>query len=324
MTETFYDVLGVAEDATTDEIEAAYRERLKDTHPDVNDDEDASRETRTLIEARDVLVDEDERARYDRVGHDAYVGADPAPSADAAADAADRTDSAEGSPRDGGTTSESTADRGRRERRASQRVSEERRRAREARQERRQATEESDTEATSSDRTDDDAPTDRRRASTVGADESASKRRAHTAEVDESSGRRQARTAEAATGESSYSVREDVATPTSHGSLLPSGRELTLLGIFFALYPFLLFTAVLPAFPLFVNLFLGACTLVMISYVQSMPRVALLLFGGWSVISILGLGLFGIGYLSLVGIVVLCGTVLPFGFSVLTASALRY
>jgi len=105
---------------------------------------------------------------------------------------------------------------------------------------------------------------------------------------------------------------------------LPRGKELTLLGIFFALYPVLLFSALLPAFPPLVNLILSACTLLMIIYVQSMPRVSLLLFGGWSVLSFLGLGLFGVGYFTAIGLVVLAGTVLPFGFSMLTASALRY
>ena len=86
----------------------------------------------------------------------------------------------------------------------------------------------------------------------------------------------------------------------------------------------LLFSALLPAFPAYVNVILTACTLLMIVYLQSMPRVALPLFGGWSAISIVGIGVFQIGYLSLVGVVVLSATILPFGFSVLTASALRY
>lgn len=301
MTETFYDVLGVAEDATTDEIEAAYRERLKETHPDVSDDEDAGRATKTLIEARDVLVDEAERARYDRLGHDAYVSDSPEPSASSSAAESNHTDAAG----DGqtGTTAERTQSRARRERRASERVRQEHRRAREARQRRRRAAREERTGT-------DDATT------TSAADRDAA-----------SSGGRQAESTDAtsatATG-NTYSVREDVAAPTSTGPLLPRGQQLTLLGIFFALYPVLLFSALLPAFPRFVNVVLGACTLLTIIYLQSMPRVALLLFGGWSGISIVGLAVVGIGYLSALGLVVLAGTILPFGFSLLTASALRY
>jgi len=287
MTETFYDVLGVPEDATTDEIQSAYRERLKEVHPDVSDDEDAGAATQRLIEAHDVLVDEDERARYDRLGHDAYVGDEPVQSASQAAEAS-RADA------DGGDTATSVdgrQNRARREQRASERVRQERQRAREARQRRREARTET-TASASAETT----------ASTEGATDTTS----------------------ATASGNTYSVREDVATPSSHGPLLPSGRQLTLLGIFFALYPVLLFSALLPAFPPFVNLVLSACTLLLIVYVQSMPRVSLLLFGGWSGLSIVGLGLFGVGYVSTVGLIVLAGTVLPFGFSVLTAWALRY
>ncbi|PSP85461.1 molecular chaperone DnaJ [Halobacteriales archaeon QS_6_64_34] len=278
MTETFYDVLGVAEDATTDEIETAYRERLKQTHPDVSDDEDASRATKTLIEARDVLVDEDERARYDRVGHDAYVSDGPTPSANDGAETSGRDGEADaGGSRSG--TGGSTRSRTRREQRASERVRQERKRAREAGQERHQA----NTEASEGERT-----------------------------------------ASATAADSTYSVREDIERTSSHGPLLPRGRQLTLLGLFFPLYPVLLFSALLPAFPPFVNLILSACTLLTIIYLQSMPRVALCVFGVWSGISLVGLAVFGIGYFSAVGLVVLASTMLPFGFSVLTASALRY
>jgi curved DNA-binding protein CbpA len=303
MTESFYDVLGVAEDATTDEIEAAYRERLKETHPDVSDDDDAGQATKTLIEARDVLVDEDERARYDRLGHDAYVG-DGSPSASQAAqtdeESGDRT-------ADTATSNGASQRRARREQRARERVRQERRKAREAGQRRREAAEENrgESEATASASTE-----------TGGADRNPTSTRGRRAGATDT-------TSATATG-STYSVRENVTRSTSHGPLLPQGRELTLFGIFFALYPVLLFSALLPAFPPFVNLVLTACTLLMIIYVQSMPRVSLSLFGGWSAISIVGLPVFGIGYLSAVGLVVLTGTVLPLGFSVLTASALRY
>jgi len=311
MTETFYDVLGVAEDATTDEIEAAYRERLKETHPDVSDDDDAGQATKTLIEARDVLVDEDERARYDRLGHAAYVGDGAPTQSDASAETGGRDTGADASSTDTGTGGDTSQSRARREQRARERVRQERRRAREARQRRRQPTQE--------ERTDDgDTASASTSTSTTGT--------ATDRQTAAAGGRRAAATdtTSATATASTYSVRENVATPTSHGPLLPRGRQLTLLGIFFALYPVLLFSALLPDFPLFVNLTLSACTLMTIMYLQSMPRVALLLFGGWSAIGLVGLGLFGVGYVSPVGLVVLSATVLPFGFSILTAAALRY
>ncbi len=76
---TYYEILGVPTDATTEEITAAYRERLKETHPDVSDDTDASSRTKQLIEAKDVLTDDTERARYDRLGHEQYVDRTAAP-----------------------------------------------------------------------------------------------------------------------------------------------------------------------------------------------------------------------------------------------------
>lgn len=61
-----YAVLGVEPDADRAAIERAYRERVKDVHPDHNDAPDADEQFRRVREARDVLVDPDARARYDR------------------------------------------------------------------------------------------------------------------------------------------------------------------------------------------------------------------------------------------------------------------
>lgn len=86
MAESYYAVLGVSEDASTDEIKRAYRARLKETHPDVSDSEDASERTKRLLEAKGVLTDESERQRYDRLGHDAYTGSEGFAPAEAEAD----------------------------------------------------------------------------------------------------------------------------------------------------------------------------------------------------------------------------------------------
>ena len=73
MGETFYSVLGVDADADEETIRRAYRDHIKETHPDVNDEPQAARQFQRLTTARDVLVDSDERARYDRLGHRSYV-----------------------------------------------------------------------------------------------------------------------------------------------------------------------------------------------------------------------------------------------------------
>jgi len=60
-----YKLLGVSEDAAEDAIRAAYREKVKDVHPDVGGDEEKFIELKL---AHDVLLDEDLRARYDQTG----------------------------------------------------------------------------------------------------------------------------------------------------------------------------------------------------------------------------------------------------------------
>jgi curved DNA-binding protein CbpA len=73
MGETFYSVLGVGDDAETETIRRAYRDLVKECHPDVSDDPAAPEQFARLTTARDVLLDGGERARYDRLGHETYV-----------------------------------------------------------------------------------------------------------------------------------------------------------------------------------------------------------------------------------------------------------
>jgi len=73
MAPTFYGVLGVGPDADADAIEMGYRERVTEVHPDVNDHPDADAQFKRLTTAKETLLDADERARYDRLGHTSYV-----------------------------------------------------------------------------------------------------------------------------------------------------------------------------------------------------------------------------------------------------------
>ncbi|WP_336339073.1 J domain-containing protein [Haloarcula brevis] len=305
MSETFYEVLGVSTDASTAAIEAAYRERLKETHPDVSDAADAGEATQRLIRARDVLTDEDKRARYDRLGHDAYVagGSDAAEGSSDAAEAARRAgyDGATSTTdRTANTTSRThTRDRTRRERAARDRVAEDGRSGADAA-----------------------ADSDRRSGTTT---ETASAAEPGAAWSSGATGGFSDRSDGAGTWSSSsaYAVRQ---TDTlSGGSLLqvPSGRELTLFAITFALYPVLLFSALLPAFPLWVNVTIGVCTLCMVGYLQSEPSIAIMVFGTWSLATTAVLVALNVSAFSLVGALALSGTWLPFGLSLLTAFVLR-
>ncbi|HZD04966.1 MAG TPA: DnaJ domain-containing protein, partial [Longimicrobiales bacterium] len=64
----FYEVLGVSEKASQDEIKKAYRKLAKKYHPDANpDDPQASERFKEVGEAYSVLSDEPKRKQYDRM-----------------------------------------------------------------------------------------------------------------------------------------------------------------------------------------------------------------------------------------------------------------
>lgn len=66
----YYEVLGVAKNATADEIKKAYRKKAIQYHPDRNPgDKEAEEKFKEAAEAYDVLSNPDKRARYDQYGH---------------------------------------------------------------------------------------------------------------------------------------------------------------------------------------------------------------------------------------------------------------
>jgi curved DNA-binding protein len=63
----FYEILGVQENATADEIKKAYRKLAVQYHPDKNpDDKQAEERFKSIADAYDTLGDEQKRAKYDR------------------------------------------------------------------------------------------------------------------------------------------------------------------------------------------------------------------------------------------------------------------
>jgi molecular chaperone DnaJ len=66
----YYEVLGIARTATTEEIKSAYRKLARQYHPDLNkENQKASEEKfKELSEAYEVLIDTDKRQKYDQRG----------------------------------------------------------------------------------------------------------------------------------------------------------------------------------------------------------------------------------------------------------------
>jgi curved DNA-binding protein len=64
----YYEVLGVPRNASTDQLQQAYRKLARRHHPDVNSDPAAEEQFKEINEAYHVLSDPATRARYDRFG----------------------------------------------------------------------------------------------------------------------------------------------------------------------------------------------------------------------------------------------------------------
>lgn len=376
MTETFYDVLGVSEDATTDAIEAAYREAIKEVHPDVSDEVDAAERTKRLNKAKRVLTDDTERARYDRVGHDAYldggVEGNGGDTSDADGDSATARSPPDGATRSTGGGGSTDRNRRRRQRRSSRHQggatgptadSNERATASSADEAgsesgwrtgfgSRESVGGSGGDAGEGERT---AGTSRRTTTTS--------RRAETSDAtgpsrssqgpswqtngatastagagaDSPSARRQA-SAGSTNGPNadwswngwertrSWAVRQgDTGGPGLHPSrLFPAEQSIVLLATTFLLYPFFVITVLFPPFPILARAAVAVCTLLMFAYLLSVPQVAIVVYGVWSLLVPLAILLVpGVSIFSLVGVVGLSATWIPLGLSVLTLSIIR-
>lgn len=68
----YYDVMGLAQDASQDEIKRAYRRLARKYHPDVSKESDAEIRFKELGEAYEVLKDPEKRAAYDQLRAGGY------------------------------------------------------------------------------------------------------------------------------------------------------------------------------------------------------------------------------------------------------------
>lgn len=64
----YYEIMGVARDASADDIKRAYRRLARKYHPDVSKEKDAEERFKEVGEAYEVLRDPEKRAAYDALG----------------------------------------------------------------------------------------------------------------------------------------------------------------------------------------------------------------------------------------------------------------
>lgn len=318
MTRTYYDVLGVARDADAERVRAAYRERVKEVHPDVSDRPDAAEQFRTLSAARDVLCDPSERARYDRLGHERYVGESTEPHGDSTTPSNRRNDGGEDDNADAAAADE------------------------------RDPTDETGRAGTTNDEGDGTDWRNQRRRNRRRADAWASGRGAGTGSGgqrwDTTEANAAAGGASASTGGSSQNASQGGYVGTDEASWYRTGagdatgyrvstrrdsaagftveRGLLAVAVFIC-YPMLLGVAVLPVFGTLVRVAAAVCALLVVAQTLSIPESGVLVFGALTLTAPIGLSLAGIDVLSPEAVLAWAFCWIPFIIAVGNFLALR-
>ena len=70
MSETYYDILGLKKDCTSEQIKKAYRKLAIKYHPDKNrgNEEEATKKFKEISEAHEILSNPEKREIYDKHG----------------------------------------------------------------------------------------------------------------------------------------------------------------------------------------------------------------------------------------------------------------
>ncbi|EAL5903088.1 J domain-containing protein [Campylobacter lari] len=74
MSNSLYEILGVSQNASADEIKKAYRKLARQYHPDINKEAGAEEKFKEINAAYEILSDEKKRAQYDRYGDSMFGG----------------------------------------------------------------------------------------------------------------------------------------------------------------------------------------------------------------------------------------------------------
>lgn len=74
MSNSLYDTLGIAKNASSEEIKKAYRRLARKYHPDINKEKGAEDKFKEINAAYEILSDEQKRAQYDRYGDSMFGG----------------------------------------------------------------------------------------------------------------------------------------------------------------------------------------------------------------------------------------------------------
>ncbi|WP_339103702.1 DnaJ domain-containing protein [Haloterrigena salinisoli] len=353
MGETYYDVLEVDPDATREEIQTAYRERVLETHPDHNDAPDAAEQFKRVSTAKSVLTDGTERARYDRLGHESYVRlADHSAGDGTAGDSSAPTDESNTSAEtasNASTTNGSNASTGDSSDDASANAA----------GSRSKRCANSRTGSKSGRRhTNGRTATDSSRAE---SGRSGSQRGARTEShhARQRKRRRQQRTRQRATSGWSFGAETTAtaaasnrggSTATATGADRDAGASefryavhdwtgdvdlewegqsleystAVTVGCCWLLYPVFVAVTLTPVFSMAVSAIVGTCMLGLVGYLLTRPRVASLVFGSWSVLFPIGIDwLVPLSQFSLVGLVAIGFAWIPFGYALALWWALR-
>ncbi|ADB60667.1 heat shock protein DnaJ domain protein [Haloterrigena turkmenica DSM 5511] len=344
MGETYYEVLEVDPDATREEIQTAYRERVLETHPDHNDAPDAAEQFTRISTAKSVLTDGAERARYDRLGHESYVRLADHAGGDGSSDdssAASDSDAATANESDSSTTGDSSTDASANA--AGSRTTQRTNSSTGSKRGRRRTSNRTAADSSRADsgrsgsqrgaRTESHHARQRKRRRQQRARRRATSGRSVDDETTASASSTRGGSSATATGAdrdseasaSRYAVHDwtDDVDLEWEGQSLEYSTAVTI-GCCWLLYPVFVATVLTPVFSIAVSAIVAACTLGLVGYLLTRPRVAAVVFGSWSVLFPVGIyWLAPVSQFSLVGLVALSFAWIPFGYALALWWALR-